>query len=286
MTAPPPFTVARGAHDLVLVAFPPSWLGIEAEDRDGNRATAEHPETGRELLARLPRVVALIGGPMFDPEDSNDYVRYQRARLLYRYLDRRRDITVPTRYPERGATLSVDARGRVVVMDGAREVEGAIWAVQGYPEVVRNGRVEASDRTDANTTGRAALCALSDGRVAFAIARCGMAEFGRALLALRLDRGATVRDAIYTDGGGSTTLALRSEGGVLAVAHGLDARRLPAYLFAEPPPSGRGMILAPGETIAQRLQGSPWLRVVGAAVGVSIVGSAALWWLDGPGEDP
>ena len=161
-----------------------------------------------------------------------------------------------------------------------------MFAVQGYPEVVRDGRLEASDRADANVTGRAALCALTDGRVAFAIARCGMADFGRALLALRLDGNATVRDAIYTDGGGSTTLALRGEGGALAVAHGLDARRLPAYLFAEPPPSGRGMILAPGETLAQRLKGSPWLRVVGAAVGVSVVGATALWFLDQPGDGP
>lgn len=286
MAAPSPFTVHRGARDLVLVAFPPSWLGIEAEDRDGNRATAENPETGRELLTRLPRAVALIDGPMFDPEDTSDYTRYQRARLLYRYLDRRRGITVPTRYPERGATLSVDPQGRVTVLDGAREAEGAVFAVQGYPEVVRNGRVEASERADSNATGRAALCALSDGRVAFAIARCGMAEFGRALLALRLDGGATVRDAIYTDGGGSTTLALRGEGGALAVAHGLDARRLPAYLIAEPPASGPGMILAPGSTLAQRLKGSTWLRVVGSALAVSVVGAGVVWWLDSDESAP
>lgn len=284
MAAPPSFSVHRGARDLVLLAFDARWLGIEADDTDGNRATAERPETGRDVLARMPNAVALIGGPMFTPEDSSNYAQYQRARLLYRYLDRRRNITVPTRHPERGATLSVDAIGRVTVLDGAREVDGAVWAVQGYPEVVRDGRLEASDRVDTNVEGRAALCALSDGRVAFAIARSGMADFGRALLALRLEGDARVRDAIYTDGGGSTCLALRGTGGELIVAHGLEGRRLPAYLIAEPPSSGPGMILAPGaRTLWEGVRGSPWFRVVGTVLAASALTAGALSLLE---EDP
>lgn len=284
MSAPPSFSVHRGARELLLLAFDARWLGIECEDTDGNRATAERPEKGREVLSRLPNAVALIGGPMFTPEDNRDYARYERARLLYRYLDRRRNITVPTRHPERGATLSVDSVGRVTVLDGAREVEGAVWAVQGYPEVVREGRLEASDRVDTNVEGRAALCALSDGRVAFAIARCGMADFGRALLALRMEGDAKVRDAIYTDGGGSTCLALRGTGGELVVAHGLDGRRLPAYLIAEPPPSGPGMVLSPeARSLFDAVRGSPWLRLVGGVLGASLLTAGVLSFLE---EDP
>ena len=277
MATPPSFSVHRGARDLLLLAFDARWLGIECDDTDGNRATAERPETGREVMARMPNVVAVLGGPMFSPEDSSDYARYQRARLLYRYLDRRRNITVPTRHPERGATLSVDSVGRVTVLDGAREADGAIWAVQGYPEVLREGRIEASDRADTNVTGRAALCALSDGRVAFAIARCGMADFGRVLVALRMEGDTRVRDAIYTDGGGSTCLALRGTGGELVVAHGLDARRLPAYLTAEPPASGPGMILTPNARgWIDAVRGSPWVRVVGGVLAASALTAGLL----------
>lgn len=260
-------TVVRGAASSVLVAFPPSWLGFELDDTDGDARTAERPETGREVLGRLPRVVALLDGPMFElVEGGTNYAASRGSRLLYRYLDRRHGINVATRYPERGATVSVTPEGRVSVVSGAGEVEGAVFACQGYPELIRDGRLVARDVVNTDRVGRAALCVLDDGRVAFAVGRAPMAEFGRALLNLQ---GVRVRDAIYTDGGGSTTLALRGEGGRLEIAQGLDSRRLPVYILAEPPASGVGMVNpssgSEGEGFLLRLWRSPWFRVVGGS---------------------
>lgn len=286
MSATPryPFDVVRGARDVVLVAFPATWLGFELDESDGNPATAERPETGRQVLARMPRVVALLDGAMFElPGGGTDYAHASGARLLYRYLDRRRGIDRPTRYPDRGATLSVTPDGHATMMDGAREVIGATFAAQGYPEVIRAGRVEASAERNTDAVGRAALCLLDDGRVAFAVGRASMRAFGEALLGLS---GVRVRDAVYTDGGGSTTLALRGEGGGLVIAHGLDARRLPVYLLAEPPSMGEGMVGAPsgsGSSSSSRV--GPVLKVLGGTAAVVALAVGVRHWWESRRED-
>ena len=263
-----PVTVVRGARDSLLVAVPPAWLSLELDDTDNNPRTGERPETGRQVIERLPRVVALLDGPMFDPE--GEYPSYTRARMLYRYLDRRRGISVPSQFPTRGATLSMAGDARAVVMDGAAEIEGAVFAVQGYPAVLRRRSNVATRDKNRETTGRAALCLLGDGRVAFAVGRAPMWEFGEALRALT---DVDVVDALYTDGGGSTTLALRDANGTLEVAHGLDSRRLPAYILAEPGPSSPGMVGSPAE-------GSPWWKTVAVGTLAVAVGLGALWWLE------
>lgn len=223
------FKVVRGGSGLVLVAVPGAWLATELDDTDNDQRTAERPETLREVLARYPAAVAALDGAMFDAE--GEYPTYARARLSYRNLDVARGINSPGRYPTRGATLSRMRDGRLVMLDGDAIADGATWAAQGYPTLIHRGDNVANPNRDANTTGRAALCLLADGRAGFATARCGMHAFARELLALREVR---VTDAAYTDGGGSTGLALR-EGSAFSVSVGLDARRLPVYLLALPP---------------------------------------------------
>lgn len=270
-----PVEVFQGAKALHLVAFPAAWLSLELDELDGDERTAERPETGRQVLDRLPRAVALLDGPMFElPGGGTNYATATAGRLLYRLLDRRRGINRSSRYPDRGATLSVMADGRASMLPGARELEGASVAVQGYPSLLLDGAVQRT--SDRDTTGRAALCLLADGRVGFAVARCSMPEFAEVLRA----SPAGVRGAVYTDGGGSTTLALRGEGGRLLVAHGLDSRRLPVYLLAEPAPMGPGMVGNPsGPPGAPGGFLGPVVKVLGAAALATAAGAtAAAWW--------
>ncbi len=279
-----PFEVFRGGAGVVLVAMPATWVGIELDETDGDTATAENFETGREVLARLGRVMVIVDGPMFDiVGGGTDYDRPgAKARLQYRYLDRRRGIDRPTRHADRGATISVGADGRAAVQSGALEVQGAVFAVQGYPELIRRGAVVIGTR-DADRVGRAAFCVLADGRVGFAVGRAPMRAFAEAVLALPC----RVSDAIYTDGGGSTTLGLRNVRGGLDVAQGLDARKLPIYLIGEPPPAGAGMVGAGGGGVVARWVPGPAARFF-AAVALATVGAAAgaHWWRNRPPAEP
>lgn len=267
----------RGGSGLVLVAVPGAWLATELDDTDGDPRTAERPETLREVLTRYPSAVAALDASMFDAIDG-DYPSYSQARLSYRNLDVARGINSPGRYPTRGATLSRMRDGRLVMLDGDAIADGATWAAQGYPTLIHRGDNVANPSRDANTTGRAALCLLADGRAAFATARCGMYQFARELLALRDVR---VTDAAYTDGGGSTGLALR-QGSGFAVSVGLDARRLPVYLLALPPAGsavdqvargvGGALANAAGAGLVRALKVAGGVALGAVAVGAVAVG--------------
>lgn len=237
--------VVRGPGSLVIVVFPARWLALEVDDTDGNPRTAERPETAADVWRRIPEAVALVDGPMFSVADGRPYSSSERSNLLYRYLDTKRRVDVPSSYPERGATLSVDAEGNASMMRGAAELRGAVFAVQGYPEVIRRAENVGSHDNDTNTTTRAALVLLSDGRVGFAISRSGIRAMGDLLLRARTSNGATVSDAVYTDGGGSMALALRGPGGSDLVAENMTGRRLPVFVLAIPP-RGDGGGSSPG----------------------------------------
>lgn len=250
----------------MLVAFPGSWLALELDDTDGNPRTAERPETAADVWRRESRAVALIDGPMFRPADGLPYDRSQQSALDYRYLDTARRIDVPTRYPERGATLSVTASGETAMMRGAAELREATFAVQGYPEILRAGENVANPNRDADDNKRAALVRLSDGRVGFAISRSGVHALGELLRRARAANGATIPDAVYTDGGGSMALALRGAGGRDLVAENMTGRRLPVFLLAVPPVGGEGTT------------GRRWWAAVGGAAGLAALIAGVEWW--------
>lgn len=267
-SAPTTTEIIRGPGSLVVVVFPPAWLALEVDDTDNDPRTAERPETARRVWQRLSDAVALIDGPMFQVADGRPYETSEQSRLLYRYLDRRRNVDVPTRYPERGATLSVDAEGRASMMRGAAELPGATFAVQGYPEILRRGENVGSTEHDTNATMRAALVLLSDGRVGFAISRSGIRALGELLGGASASGGATVTDAVYTDGGGSMALALRGANGSDLVAENMGGRRLPVFVLAIPPRSGPGA------------RGSSWWGTV-AALGSTAAAVALVRYLRG-----
>lgn len=248
MSAPIPAEIIR-SNGVTLVAFPASWLALEVDVSGTN--TASRPETARQVWTRIPEALALIDGPMFAVDDGLPYSTSQRDRLLYRYLDVSRGINVASVWPTRGATLSV-ANGRAMMAPGSIEQPGSTFAVQGYPTIVRGGGNVANPTSDTEQVGRAAIVLLSDGRVGFAVDTIGMYAFGQALIALRAANGASVTDAVYSDGGGSTALALRNaSGGANVVAIGMDARRVPAYVLAIPPSdSSVGKVLAIGGGLA------------------------------------
>lgn len=230
--------VHRGDHELVVIAFPPRWLRLEVDDLDGNPRTAERPETLREVIARMPNVVAAVDAAMFEVDDGLPYATSQRSRLIYRYLDLGgpSPINIASSHPTRGATLSVDGRGFAYVIEGDAVCDGAVFAHQGYPAMVINGRNIASREKDLNRTGRAAMLLCEDGRVAFAVSKTGIRELAAAVL--RLPGGLRAKSAMYLDGGGSTA-AYACQGGQETVAVGMNSRRVPAYVLAIQPREGR-----------------------------------------------
>ncbi len=274
MADAPATEVVRGPGTLVVVVFPATWLALEVDDTDRNPRTAERPETARQVWQRIPSAVALLDGPMFRTDDGRDYATSQRAELLYRYLDTARNVDVPSQYPTRGATLSVDASGRASMIQGAAEVRDARFAVQGYPEIVRRGENVGSREHDTDTNKRAALVLLSDGRVGFAISRSGIRAMGDLLLGARASNNATVTDAVYTDGGGSMALALRGPGGRDLVAENLDGRRLPVFLLALVPPGG-----APGNV------SRAWVGTVAGMTFAGLLLGFAKWWRESRERD-
>lgn len=168
-----------------------------------------------------PKAYAALDGPMFGSECS-PHGRGPGC-VQYRLRDRRRDVDLPSLYPDRGLTFTVGGiASSVKVVRGAREdaIGDAPVVVQTWPAIVEDGN-PSSGSADPEAVGRAALCLLSDGRLAFAAGTGPMGVFARELAA----RG--VRWAGYTDGGGST--------GLLGPGVELGGRRpVPTWLVATP----------------------------------------------------
>lgn len=230
--------VHRGDHDLIVIAFPPRWLRLEVDDLDGDPRTAERPETLRQVITRMPGVAAAVDAAMFEVADGLPYATSQRSRLIYRYLDLGgpSPINIASQHPTRGATLSVDGRGFACVLEGDAVCDGAVFAHQGYPAMLLDGRNVASREKDLNRTGRAAMLLCEDGRAAFAVSKTGIRELAGALR--KLPGGLRAKSAMYLDGGGSTA-AYASQGGQEIVSVGMNSRRVPAYVLAIQPREGR-----------------------------------------------
>lgn len=229
----PGVRVTRGGGGLLVVKFPARWLSLELDRASDDARAAVRPETLGQVLERRRDVVAAVDAAMFAVADGLPYDRSERSRLLYRYLCTRAGINVPSAYPNRGATLSVNAAGLPFMLEGDAVCDGAVFAHQGYPAMVVDGRNVASRENDTNATGRAALLVFADGGVGFCVSRTGIRELAALLLGLRGEWRVT--GATYMDGGGSTALALRGAGGALELGVGLQSRRVPAYVIAVPP---------------------------------------------------
>lgn len=170
--------------------------------------------------AALPKAYALLDGPMFGAACSSN--GRGPGCLQYRLRDRARDVDSAPMYPDRGLTFTVGGiRGQADVVRGSRDedVGDAPVAIQTYPALVEDGRATGSNEPE--SVGRAALCLLADGRLAFAAGGGPMRTF-----AAELAR-AGVQWAGYTDGGGSTGLL----GPGVEIAGN---RPVPAWLVAVP----------------------------------------------------
>jgi hypothetical protein len=168
-----------------------------------------------------PKAYAALDGPMFGSACS-PHGRGPGC-VQYRLRDRRRDVDLPSIYPDRGLTFAVGgitSSARVLRGADDDEIGSASVAVQTWPTLVDNGD-PTSGSADREAVGRAALCVLRDGRLAFAAGTGPMGTFARELV----ERG--VLWAGYTDGGGST--------GLLGPGVELGGNRpVPAWLVATP----------------------------------------------------
>lgn len=214
----------RRVGGLWLVQLRPSWLRV---------VVPPAPMTGRQVLAWVPDAAAILDGAMFSfcSGQPHDYARAECSRSDYGFVDGHTGIAQwPKRgYEARGGTLSV-VKGRAVVSDGWSPASGATVAWQGYPAIVRAGRVLASATVDANRTERAGCGRDREGNVVFATMVASMLGFAEAA------RDAGLDELLYSDGGQSRVSAVRAGDQVVAdLESNLDARRVPVYLAAVAP---------------------------------------------------
>ncbi len=218
MSAVSSVTVVRNSG-VVMIKIPPSYLCIEL-DIEG--ASGSRPEVALDVVERY-RPQALVCGPMFEKENGHGsgYSQYTLARLLYRYLDMRNNINIPSRWPSRGSTISV-VGNQAFHYRGDRIEPGATFAIQGYPSMIENSENKSSTARDLNSTGRACVGIHQDGSVVFATYTGGIRQFSDLLISIG------VKSATYMDGGGSTSMFGPD------VNFGLRSRRLPSYIMAIP----------------------------------------------------
>ena len=212
---------------LSWVSAPPSALHL---------IVSENPMTAREALARYPWAWAVLDGAMFRLcEGGTSYATTTCARLDYLAIDPKTGAQSMGLYPSRGATLAVLGNGQVEVRrgDGLPLPPNTMVAWQGYPTIIERGAVIAGDAVNTDRTERAAVALTFAPRpVVHLVSGVGtMAGFAREIAA-----ALAPEVAIYTDGGQSRVLALRTNEGIEAdLPSNLDARRVPSFLaFTDP----------------------------------------------------
>lgn len=178
------------------------------------RAGASAP-TAREALSRL-RVDALVCGPMWrddEVEASSPLAALLGTALLplaaiagavrgMQFLHRQVNDLVPAASNRRTAGSTVVVLGGEATLRAGANDPGQGVAVQGYPLLVKDGRV-AGLREDEQNTGRAALCIFDSVTVGFLIGQGPIVPFAQAL-------SRVCRDAVYLDGGSSLVLQVPS----------------------------------------------------------------------------
>lgn len=238
-------------HGVRIAAFDASRLGVWSAPLDASSASPYGPADALTLSG----ADVVLDGPMFSICGGDSYADATCASVRFEQYDAGRGSSFAGSSGGQGLTIAV-VDGQAVVSDGASIPQGASVAVQLYPPLVRAGSVVASNTgSNADAEQRAALCVLSDGRVAFAVGAMDMVSFA----AILASAGAT--DAGYTDGGGSAALWL-SDGTHYGAS---EQRRVATWLVAGPA-SGLSA-LVPSSIGAVAL------------VGGSVVGIGTLLWL-------
>lgn len=216
-------TNVRTTGSTVVATFPGPWLRVEHGA----------PKRLAQVVADHPRAALVVNGPMFD----------SGARPRFLLLDRASGLRTPSSEPDEGVTIWTDG-GRAHGAYGGHAPDAATAAVQGWPSLVVDGRVTASDTgTNAERVWRPGIGVTADGRV-MVVALVGTMT----ALAERMRAEGAVF-AGYLDGGSSTQL---EAGGVTRESPGVAP--VPTWILAEPP-SGT----------------SPWLWVGGGACALALL---------------
>jgi hypothetical protein len=205
--------------------FAPGLLGVYAEPVDASKPERNRPLKASDVMARAPRVGAALNGSMFDycPGQPHDYVRATCDKVEYLTRDKlHRSLDVRSSYAGRGMTISV-TDGRATAHAGASAPATAPVAIQLYPALVTGGRDVTNPQVDVDRTWRSAMGIDRQGRIVFLVGQGSMTDLAQELIRLG------VVDAGYTDGGGSTRLALR---GRPEVGHS-ENRKVPLWIVAE-----------------------------------------------------
>lgn len=206
---------------LTIVRFDPSRLGLWT--RPKALVGQVVPSSASEALVATD-AEWVLDGTMFNlcdaPPGATEAQRYaasQCARPRFGLYDAARGIDIPSGAPAEGLTIGSYGDGSSFVVDGYTKPDGARVAVQLFPALVRGGNIVASGSVDTTAEWRAALASMNDGTLALAVAPASMLGFASAL------KAAGVRDAGYTDGGGSARLASAS------AVHGASENRRVAF---------------------------------------------------------
>jgi len=214
---------------LKLVIFEPSLLGLAASPKGNGQYT---PVRLSEVMAD-PLTLAALDGPMFHNCDAGaSYASSDCVNPRFAELDKGVAILEPSDRGEAaiGVYLSVvDGRAEWSV-SGPINTQASV-GVQMYPSLVIDGRVPSLSVTGSNgqREGRAGVLGFANGEIAFAVGTDTLAGFGQ-----RCRQTGAVWGG-YTDGGGSTALAMRNEDGTVRKWGASENRPVAVFLVARKP---------------------------------------------------
>lgn len=198
-------------RDVVLVVGPAWALGVAVSPRSEDAAHM-NPETALPVMDSNHHLLAVVDGPMFEECGSRGgYANTDCESLNYLVFDPKANANAPSKHPGDGCIIGFDGEGVGFARRGGVKLPTDKVAIQGFPTLVFDGHVVASNTgSNSEQNWRAALVLMNDGRIALAATarRLDMVAFAQALVA------AGAKAATYTDGGGSTALRAR-DGGLL-----------------------------------------------------------------------
>lgn len=184
---------------------------------DSLGANEARPHNAQDVMA-ITGADAALDGPMFSLCDSSQsYASADCGVVGYKHLDLATGVNIPSSFPSRGMTISIKNG-----VASPTDVSGAQVAVQLYPTLVTDGRPAMFG--SGAVASRAGLAIMRDGRLAFVTSvPMTLDDFSSKLAA------AGAVSAGYTDGGGSTSLAVKPNGYSGSSEH----RRVVTWLLAK-----------------------------------------------------